>query len=73
MKKLIFILLIVVAGCSAPDANVPEKPWIIYDAYYSSKNEKESGWIHYRYVGVNGKTESFSAKYGEYQIGDTIK
>lgn len=72
MKKLLLLLaIILLASCKDPTPK-PEKPFVIYDIYYSSQNQRKSGWVHYKYVDENGERFSFTSKYGEYHIGDTI-
>ena len=74
MKKLLLILAVVfMVGCSPPSGPDPVKPWVIYDAYHSSQSQRKSGWIYYEYIDAKGNSFNFAAKYGEYQIGDTIK
>lgn len=73
MKKLLFVLIIIMASCKTeapkPDP-IPVKPFIVVDKRMGFANKN---YCNYCYVDKNGNRYWFSDRTIRYSIGDTLK
>ncbi len=67
MKKLLLLIIILIAGCEGTTSIIYKKPFIIYSkSYYSTMAD-------YYYQDANGEKANFTDLKDKYSVGDTIK
>lgn len=69
MKKYLFILLIIISGCSVSN-KLAQRPFVIVDKVFVYTERKIA---EYRFIDSNGNKFMFYDSSDLHQIGDTIR